>query len=68
MGEKSSEQTLGHGSHKDDFPNRHGRDFNLLIMEVGMARFDMTDFEWSVIEPAVANKPRGVPRLTTGAF
>ena len=25
-----------------------------------MARFDLTDFEWSVIEPLLPNKPRGV--------
>jgi hypothetical protein len=28
--------------------------------EIGMARFDLTDFEWSVIEPLLPNKPRGV--------
>ncbi len=28
-----------------------------------MARFDLTDFEWSVIQPLLPNKPRGVPRL-----
>ena len=27
-----------------------------------MARFDLTDFEWSVIAPLLPNKPRGVPR------
>jgi len=27
-----------------------------------MARFDLTDFEWSVIQPLLPNKPRGVPR------
>ena len=37
-----------------------------------MARFDLTDFEWSVIQPLLPNKPRGVPRvddrrLRTGA-
>ncbi len=26
-----------------------------------MARFDLTDFEWSVIQPILPNKPRGVP-------
>ncbi len=25
-----------------------------------MARFDLTDFEWSVISPLLPNKPRGV--------
>jgi transposase len=29
-------------------------------MEVEMARFDLTDFEWSVIQPLLPNKPRGV--------
>ena len=28
-----------------------------------MARFDLTDFEWSVIQPLLPKKPRGVPRL-----
>src|ERR1700732_4514919 len=32
-------------------------------MEVGMARFDLTDFEWSVISPLLPNKPRGVARV-----
>jgi transposase len=27
-----------------------------------MARFDLTDAEWSVIFPLLPNKPRGVPR------
>jgi transposase len=32
-------------------------------MEVGMARFDLTDFEWAVIEPLLPNQSRGVPRV-----
>src|SRR3974390_3188216 len=28
-----------------------------------MARFDLSDFEWSVIEPLLPDKPRGVPRV-----
>lgn len=28
-----------------------------------MARFDLTDFEWSIIEPLLPNKPRGVARV-----
>ena len=28
-----------------------------------MARFDLTDFEWSVMQPLLPNKPRGVPRV-----
>jgi transposase len=27
-----------------------------------MARFDLTDSEWSIIAPLLPNKPRGVPR------
>jgi putative transposase len=32
-------------------------------MEVAMARFDLTDFEWPVISPPLPNKPRGVARV-----
>jgi transposase len=28
-----------------------------------MSRYDMTDFEWSVIQPMLPDKPRGVPRV-----
>jgi transposase len=28
-----------------------------------MSRYDLTDFEWHVIEPLLRNKPRGVPRV-----
>ena len=28
-----------------------------------MARFDLTDLEWSVIQPLLPNKSRGVPRV-----
>ena len=28
-----------------------------------MNRYDLTDFEWSVIEPLLPNKPRGVPHV-----
>jgi len=31
-------------------------------MEVSMARFDLTDFEWSVIQPLLPTKTRGVKR------
>ena len=27
-----------------------------------MARFDLSDAEWAIIEPLLPNKPRGVPR------
>ena len=28
-----------------------------------MGRYDLTDFEWSIIQPLLLNKPRGVPRV-----
>ncbi len=28
-----------------------------------MARFDLTDAEWTIIQPLLPNKPRGVPRV-----
>lgn len=28
-----------------------------------MARFDLSDFEWLVIQPLLPNKPRDVPRV-----
>lgn len=28
-----------------------------------MSHYDLTDFEWCVIEPLLPNKPRGVPRV-----
>jgi len=28
-----------------------------------MARYDLTDFEWSIIEPLLPRKSRGVPRV-----
>jgi transposase len=28
-----------------------------------MSRYDLTDFEWRVIEPLLPNRPRGVPRV-----
>lgn len=27
-----------------------------------MARFDLSDREWSIVDPLLPNKPRGVPR------
>ncbi len=33
-----------------------------------MARFDPTDFEWSVIEPLLPTKVRGIAREMTGVF
>jgi transposase len=28
-----------------------------------MSRYDLTDFEWRVIQPLLPNKPRGIPRV-----
>ena len=28
-----------------------------------MQGYDLTDFEWGVIQPLLPNKPRGVPRV-----
>ena len=28
-----------------------------------MCQYELTDFEWSVIQPVLPNKPRGVPRV-----
>ena len=28
-----------------------------------MTRFDLTDFEWSIIQPLLPTKVRGVPRV-----
>jgi transposase len=32
-------------------------------MEAVMARFDLSDFEWGLIQPLLPNKPRGKPRV-----
>jgi hypothetical protein len=32
----------------------------------GMSRYDLTDFEWRVIERLLPNKPRGIPRVGGG--
>jgi len=38
-----------------------------------MSRYDLTDFEWRMIQPLLPNKPRGVPgvddrRVLNGIF
>src|SRR5258706_8984733 len=52
-------------------PRTHNRDSVLrrtVIQgsreDLGMPtrRYELTDFEWSIIEPLLPNKPRGVPR------
>jgi transposase len=30
---------------------------------MGPRRYELSDFEWSIIEPLLPNKPRGVPRV-----
>jgi transposase len=36
---------------------------SLPLKEVFMARFDLSDFEWGLIQPLLPNKPRGVARV-----
>jgi transposase len=36
---------------------------HFLRQEVAMARFDLSDVEWRLIEPLLPNKPRGVARV-----
>jgi transposase len=31
-----------------------------------MSQYDLTDFEWRVIEPLLPNKPKSVPRVDDG--
>ena len=37
---------------------------HFLLQEVKMARFDLSDVEWRLIEPLLPNKPRGVARVS----
>lgn len=30
---------------------------------MSLRRYELTDFEWSIIQPLLPNKPRGVPRV-----
>ena len=46
------------GDSQSDYVVIHFRE----LMEVSMARFDLTDFEWSVIQPLLPTKTRGVKR------
>jgi hypothetical protein len=34
-----------------------------FLFNIGMGRYDLTDFKRRVIEPLLPNKPRGVPRV-----
>lgn len=36
---------------------------HFVVQEVRMARFDLSDVEWRLIEPLLPNKPRGVARV-----
>ncbi|VAV88865.1 Mobile element protein [hydrothermal vent metagenome] len=40
-----------------------GLRLSLLDKEIDMPRFDLTDFEWGVIQPLLPNKSRGVSRV-----
>jgi hypothetical protein len=48
------------------FPIRVSSDSVFREGRLMMARFDLTDFEWSVIEPLLPTKFAGSPGLTTG--
>ena len=37
--------------------------FKFPNCESMIARYDLTDFEWSVFQPLLPKKPRGVPRV-----
>jgi hypothetical protein len=45
------------GLNSMDFPS------GWMLNNVGMSRYDLTDFAWRVIEPLLPDKPRGVPRV-----
>jgi transposase len=32
-------------------------------MELSIMRYELSDYEWSVIRPMLLNKPRGIPRV-----
>jgi transposase len=53
---------LGHELIKG-FPFLANSDSSFQRWRFGIARFDLTDFEWSVIAPLLPNKPRGVARV-----
>lgn len=48
------------GSENGRFLIHWGFDWSRLMTR---RRFDLTDFEWSIVQPLLPNKPRGVPRV-----
>jgi transposase len=41
----------------------HGLDSRLLKRSLAMARYDLSETEWRLIEPLLPNRPRGVARV-----
>lgn len=40
----------------------NGRQISYKLIQA-LARYDLTEFEWKMVEPLLPNKPRAVPRV-----
>ncbi|WP_233741881.1 transposase, partial [Agrobacterium vitis] len=52
-------ETFSHTQQASKYTQSNGAETALTTRR----RFDLTDFEWTVIQPLLPNKPRGVPRV-----